>query len=124
MTRIELLVKLGRFYEFVDLVKKTVSRYITTNIDLSFLFLKAVNKKLNQVTDSSAQKSLCQFTLEEIIKKLAEAPVSNQAFVYSKVVEIGLKLLYKSWKAMLAHSWTDHAKFRKEVVRVVDLVVE
>ena len=52
-----------------------------------------------------------------------EIPASSKAFVYSKIVEIGMKLLYKTWKAMLVHPWTDHSKFRKEVIRVVDLVV-
>ena len=77
MTQIELLVKLGRYGELIDLIKQTISRYLETNIDLTFVFLKAVNKKLNQIRDSATQKALCQFTLEEIIKKLVEMPVSN-----------------------------------------------
>lgn len=77
MTQIELLVKLGRYGELIDLIKQTISRYLETNIDLTFVFLKAVNKKLNQIRDSTTQKALCQFTLEEIIKKLVEMPVSN-----------------------------------------------
>jgi hypothetical protein len=124
MTRIELLVKLGHFGELVDLVKKTTSRYMTTNIDLTFMFLKAVNKKLREVSDVAVQQELCQFTLDEIVKKLIESAVSKSAFVYSKVVEIGLKILYKTWKATLPRPWTNHSKFRKEVVRVVDLVIE
>lgn len=77
MTQIELLVKLGRYDELIVLIKQTISRYLETNIDLTFVFLKAVNKKLNQIRDSTTQKALCQFTLEEIIKKLVEMPVSN-----------------------------------------------
>ena len=77
MTQIELLVKLGRYGELIDLIKQTISRYLETNIDLTFVFLRAVNKKLNQIRDSTTQKALCQFTLEEIIKKLVEMPVSN-----------------------------------------------
>ena len=77
MTQIELLVKLGRYGELIDLIKQTISRYLETNIDLTFVFLKAVNKKLNQIRDSTTQKALCQFTLEEIIKRLVEMPVSN-----------------------------------------------
>jgi hypothetical protein len=77
MTQIELLVKLGRYDELIDLIKQTISRYLETNIDLTFVFLKAVNKKLSQISDSATQKALCQFTLEEIIKKLVEMPVSN-----------------------------------------------
>ena len=45
-------------------------------------------------------------------------------FTYSKIVEIGLKLLYKTWKATLTHPWPEHHKFRKEVIRVLDLAVE
>ena len=51
MTQIELLVKLGRYGELIDLIKQTISRYLETNIDLTFVFLKAVNKKLNQIRD-------------------------------------------------------------------------
>ena len=49
--RIELLVKTGRFNEFVDLVKHATSKYMHSNIDLSFVFLKAANKKLSLITD-------------------------------------------------------------------------
>jgi len=68
---------------------------------------------------------LCRFTLEEILKKLIEEkPTSETVFVYSKVVEISLKLLYKSWKSTLLQKWADHQKFRKQVISLVDLVVE
>lgn len=54
MTRIELLVKLARYTDLVDLVKLTTGRYMHSNIDLTFVFLKAVNKKLNQINDLTA----------------------------------------------------------------------
>ena len=47
MMRIELLIKTGGSQALVDLVKHSTNKYLPSNIDLTYVFLKATSKKLS-----------------------------------------------------------------------------
>ena len=100
--KVELVVRLGNFEEVTKLVQQVTTSFLHKHIDLTYVFLKTINKRLNFIKDPEVLKDLCEHTLKEILTKLiSSSDTKSTSFVYSKIVEISLKILYKSWKVML-----------------------
>ena len=86
--------------------------------------MKGVIKTLKE----SDFSRLCEFLLYKVLSPAVTEEIEG-VFEMNKVVEVGLVLLHKSWKACLKCknlNWTDgdHAGFRNKVVDTMDILVE
>lgn len=100
------------------------STFITNNIDFTYLFLKTFLKKIKFIKEPTALKSLCEFMLYSVVKTTVNEDLDKKPNHNAKLLETGLKVLHKSWKLTLLHSWADHPKFRDELVNTINLVSE
>jgi hypothetical protein len=59
---------------------------------------------------------LCEFVLQSVITRIVDLDPQPTPNVNSKLLEVGLKVLHSSWKALIAFKWPDHSNFTTNLI--------
>jgi hypothetical protein len=78
---------------------------MTSNIDLTYVFMKAFVKKIKVIKDKKSLQILAEFTLESVVGAILKQEPNGGPNFMAKILEMGLKVLYKAWKHLLDHQW-------------------
>ena len=70
--QVELLQKLHKDKELVTFVNQMTALFMKNNIDLTYVFLKTVLKKISHITDPTAHQQLCEFVLGSVVTVILE----------------------------------------------------
>lgn len=81
--------------------------------------MKSLHKKIKLMKDKESLRQMAEFLLTCIQETWVLPIVPN---CNAKLLEFGLKLLYKAWKQLLNHKY-DHAQdFRQKLVQTINQV--
>lgn len=98
-------------------------KFIYSNIDLTYVFLKQFQTKIKAIKDHKSLQTLCEFMLDSVVTKIVKGKVMVPN-INAKILELGLKVLHKAWKALIDYKWENHSDFLKNLTESVGLVRE
>lgn len=67
---------------------------------------------------------MAEFTLNDVVAIVVESEQRSGPNHQAKILESGLKVLYKSWKHLLEHKWSKQAAFRDRLVDLISQIGE
>lgn len=100
----------------MQFVTKMTSVFMIGNIDLTYVFLKTFQKQIKKIEDHKALQDLCEFVHSSVIVRIVDLDPQPTPNVNSKLLEVGLKVLHSSWKALIQYKWPDHQKFTTNLI--------
>lgn len=65
--------------------------------------MKAFLKKIKGIKDKASLQILAEFTLDSIVSAIVNKETKSGPNYQAKILEMGLKVLYKAWKQLLDH---------------------
>lgn len=68
--KIEILTQLGKDQDFVSFITQTIKQFVSSNIDLTYVFMKSFLKKIKGIKDKSSLQTLAEFTLESVVSAI------------------------------------------------------